>query len=129
AGIAAENIDSRDWMKPDAPDVLAARIVETLGGSVGADAGGATLVEALGRDLYIDFVADTGDDVAVSRAVARLVFAPYELPDPDRPGDRLTAPRGDILFFGGDTAYPVATAQEILNRVIVPWNQALQELP
>ena len=126
AGIAAENIDSRDWMKPDEPDVLRARIVETLGGSVGADAGGATLVEALGRDLYIDFVADTGDDVAVSRAVARLVFAPYELPDPDRPGHRLTAPRGDILFFGGDTAYPVATAQEILNRVIVPWNQVLR---
>ena len=38
----------------------------------------------------------------------------------------LTAPRGDILFFGGDTAYPVATAQEILNRVIVPWNQVLE---
>jgi hypothetical protein len=129
AGIAAENIDSRDWMKPDPPGVLAARIVETLGETLGGDPGRATLVEAVGRDLYIDFVADTGDDVAVSRAVARLVFAPYELPDPDRPGQWLTAPRGDILFFGGDTAYPVATAQEILNRVIVPWNQVLQELP
>ena len=85
-----------------------------------------SLAEALGRDLWIDFVADTGDDVAVSRAVARLVFAPYELPDPDRPGRVPAAPRGDILFFGGDTAYPVATAQEILNRVIVPWNQVLR---
>ena len=85
--------------------------------------------EALDRDLYVDFVADTGDDVSVSRAVARLVFAAYELPDPDKPGGCLRAPRGDILLFGGDTAYPVATAQELTNRVIVPWNQVLRELP
>jgi hypothetical protein len=127
AAIASDNIDSRDWMTPDDPDVLRTRILELLDG----DPTAASLVEGLGRqrDLYIDFVADTGDDVAVSRAVARLVFAPYELPDPDRPGQFLNAPRGDILFFGGDTAYPVATAQEILNRVIVPWNQVLAALP
>jgi hypothetical protein len=112
-------------MTPDDPNALRARIVEILGG----DPTAATLVDGLGRELYIDFVADTGDDVAVSRAVARLVFAPYELPDPDRPGHFLTAPRGDILFFGGDTAYPVGTANEILNRVIVPWNQVLATLP
>jgi len=57
------------------------------------------------------------------------VFAPYELPDPDRPGRFLSAPRGDILLFGGDTAYPVGTAEEILKRVIVPWNQVLEALP
>ena len=125
AAIATESVDSRDWMTPDEPAALCARIVEVLGG----DPAGASLTEGLGRDVYVDFVADTGDDVAVSRAVARLVFAPYELPDPDRPGQFLSAPRGDILFFGGDTAYPVATAQEIMNRVIVPWNQVLEELP
>jgi hypothetical protein len=125
AAIASENVDSRDWMTSEPPDVLRARIVEVLGG----DTARASLTEGVGRDVYIDFVADTGDDVAVSRAVARLVFASYELPDPDRPGELLTAPRGDILFFGGDTAYPVATAQEILNRVIVPWNQVLEALP
>src|SRR5262249_50633926 len=32
---------------------------------------------------------------------------------------------GEILLFGGDTAYPVATAQEISNRVLVPFNEAL----
>jgi len=125
AAIASENIDSRDWMTPDDPETLRSRIARTLGGN----AAGSTLTEGVGRDLYIDFVADTGDDAAVSRAVAALVFAPYELPDPDRPGEVLTAPRGDILLFGGDTAYPVATAQEILNRVIVPWNQVLRSLP
>jgi hypothetical protein len=125
AAIASENIDSRDWMTPDPPDELRARVLELLGG----DPSRGSVVEGLGRDLYVDFVADTGDDVSVSRAVARLVFAPYELPDPDRPGQFLTAPRGDVLFFGGDTAYPVATAQEILNRVVVPWNQVLADLP
>src|SRR5262245_6066511 len=125
SAIATENIDSRDWMTPDDPDTLAARITEILGGN----AAETSLTEALGRDLYVDFVADTGDDVSVSRAVARLIFAPYELPDPDRPGAFLLAPRGEILLFGGDTAYPVATGEELMTRVIAPWNQVLQALP
>jgi hypothetical protein len=123
--IATENIDSRVWMTPDTPHDLIARITSVLGGNPD----GASLAEALGRDYFVDFVADTGDDVAVSRAVARLIFAAYELPDPDMPGEVLRAPRGDILFFGGDTAYPVATAAEITARVITPWNQVLQQLP
>jgi hypothetical protein len=125
AAIATENVDSRDWMTPDEPADLRARIATLLGG----DPGASSLVEALGRDLYLDFVADTGDDVSVSRAVAALLFVPYELPDPDRPGQTLVAPRGDILLFGGDTAYPVATAQEIESRVIAPFNQVLGTLP
>src|SRR5262245_29001089 len=124
AAIATENIDCRDWMTPDEPRALLTRIVEVLGGNCKA-----TLTEALGRDVYLDFVAYTGDTVEVSRAVARLVFAPYEVPNPDRPGGFLLAPRGEILVFGGDTAYPVATSQELINRVIAPWNQVLQSLP
>ncbi|MDB4979845.1 MAG: uncharacterized protein JWM82_597 [Myxococcales bacterium] len=125
SAIATEDVDSRDWMTADPPWDLNSRIAEALGG----DADGRPLVEALDRDLWLDFVADTGDDVAVSRAVAGLIFADYELPDPDREGSFLRAPRGDILLFGGDTAYPVATAQEITNRVIVPFNQILETLP
>ncbi len=125
SAIATEDVDSRDWMTADAPLDLKARVAEALGGRAGAD----TLLDCLGRDLWLDFVADTGDDVAVSRAVARLIFADYELPDPDEAGRFLQGPRGDILLFGGDTAYPVATAQEITNRVIVPFNQVLETLP
>jgi hypothetical protein len=125
SAIATESVDSRDWMEVDEPQALIQRIVEVLGG----DAHAGSLVQALGRDLYIDFVADTGDDVAVSRAVARLVFASYEVPDPDHPDAFLVVPRGDVLLFGGDTAYPVATAKEITNRLIVPWNKILQALP
>ncbi|HYQ46458.1 MAG TPA: hypothetical protein VER11_31030 [Polyangiaceae bacterium] len=123
--IATENVDSRDWMTADDPVELKTRVAQVLGSNSADQA----LVEALGRDLWLDFVADTGDDVAVSRAVARLIFAEYELPDPDVEGASLLAPRGEILFFGGDTAYPVATAQEITNRVIVPFNQVLESLP
>jgi hypothetical protein len=121
AAIATEDIDSRDWMTPDAPEELTARVARVLGG----DESKSTVVEALGRDLWIDYVSDTGDDVSVSRAVARLVVEPYEVPDPDREGEFLRAPRGEILLFGGDTAYPVATAQEITNRVLVPFNEVL----
>ena len=125
AAIATEDVDSRDWMTADDPLSLNARVAQVLGSNIVCG----SLVEALGRDLWLDFVADTGDDVAVSRAVARLIFADYELPDPDREGTFLRAPRGEVLLFGGDTAYPVATAQEITNRVIVPFNQVLETLP
>jgi hypothetical protein len=125
SAVATEDIDSRDWMTPDDPTALARAVAEVLGATAAGD--GTTLVESLGRDLWIDYVADTGDDSAVSMAVARIVFAEYELPDPDRDGEAIAAPRGDVLLFGGDTAYPVATAQEITNRVLVPWNRVLAE--
>ena len=125
AAIATEDVDSRDWMTADPPLELSTRVADVLQAAANAS----TLVEALERDLWLDFVADTGDDAAVSRAVARLIFADYELPDPDAEGKTLLAPRGEILLFGGDTAYPVATAQEITNRVIVPFNQVLETLP
>jgi hypothetical protein len=125
SAIATEAVDSRDWMTPDDPKALLAHIAERLGGNPAAE----SLSEALGRDCFVDFIADTGDDVAVSREVARLLFADYELPEPDRPGELVRAPRGELLIFGGDTAYPVATAQEITNRVVVPFNQVLEKLP
>lgn len=126
SAIATEDIDSRDWMTPDDPRELVRRVAAVLGAPRG-DA--VTLTQALGRDVWIDYVSDTGDDVAVSRAVARLVLSPYELPDPVNPDRTLLAPRGDVLLFGGDTAYPVATAAEIRNRVVVPFNQVLSEAP
>jgi hypothetical protein len=125
SAIATEDIDSRDWMTPDDPAELVARIAAELG----APRAARTVSEVLGRDVWIDYLADTGDDVSVSRAVGRLVFAEYELPDPRVPGQSVIAPRGDILLFGGDTAYPVATAEEIRSRVVVPFNQVLADLP
>jgi hypothetical protein len=69
-------------------------------------------------------VADTGDDSEVSSAVAGMVFAEYELQD----GPRRVLPRGDLLVFGGDTAYPLSSAPEIARRLTHPWNQVLARL-
>src|SRR5688572_8051932 len=48
--IATEDVDSRDWMTPDEPGELLGRIARELGG----DQAAASLVEALGRDVWID---------------------------------------------------------------------------
>ena len=123
--LATEDIDSRDWMHADAPEELTRHIARVLGIAVPSGAR-ITLTEALDRDVWIDFLADTGDCSEVSRVVAKMLFAEYEVEDPDDPEKRLRLPRGDVLIFGGDTAYPVATDIEIHNRVIVPFNKALR---
>ena len=121
--IATEDIDSRAWMRPSPPEALTQRALDVLGGQTSAK----TLTEGLDRDLWIDFVADTGDDSDVSEAVARMLFSTYDVDDPNSPGRKIYLPRGDMLLFGGDTAYPVATELEINNRVIVPFARALAE--
>ncbi|HET9956275.1 MAG TPA: hypothetical protein VFQ61_17325, partial [Polyangiaceae bacterium] len=125
SGIATEDIDSRHWMTPDDPTQLVQRVAEILGGKPNAT----NLLESLDRDLFIDYVSDTGDDVSVSQALANLLVAEYDLPDPRCPTERIEAPRGELLLFGGDTAYPVATALEITNRIIVPFNRAIEAQP
>src|SRR5262249_20341427 len=114
--IASESVDSRDWMRPLAPTELLKGVIAVLGG----DGAAASLVEAVGRPLWIDFVADTGDDRDVSHGVGRMVVATYV-------EGGTTLPRGEILLFGGDTAYPVATADEINKRLVQPWNEAFRE--
>jgi hypothetical protein len=130
--IASESVDSRDWMRPlDARELLA-NVTRTLGlaprdgDASGAPGGAPTLMEAKGGPLWIDWIADTGDDRDVSQAVGRMLFAEYTV---DEGGETLLLPRGDVLLFGGDTAYPVATADEIYRRVVQPWNEVLDELP
>ncbi len=122
--IATEDIDSRAWMRPSPPIALTQKTIAVLGGKTDA----ASLTEGLDRDVWIDFIADTGDDASVSEAVARMLFSTYEVDNPNGGQDKLYLPRGDVLLFGGDTAYPVATELEINNRVIVPFSRALAEV-
>jgi hypothetical protein len=120
SAIASESVDSRDWMRPlDAAELLT-RVTRVLG----VESKG-TVLESIDRPLWIDWVADTGDDHDVSQAVGRMIFAEYSV---DEPGGAATLPRGDVLLFGGDTAYPVATADEIHRRVVKPWNEILREI-
>ncbi len=125
SAIATENIDSRQWMTPESPSDLLTRTTRLLAPR-GATESAASLAEALGGEVWIDFVADTGDDVSVSEAVARLVFDDYDVEDPDDPARSLELPRGHVLVLGGDVAYPVATVREITRRLIVPWNRVLE---
>ena len=124
SAIATQDIDSRDWMHADSPAGLTKSVARTIDGD--ARDGAPSVAEALGRDVYIDFVADTGDDVEVSRAMAELVASEYELPAADGQGTAIV-PRGDILLFGGDTAYPVATSTEIEARLLRPWNEVFAD--
>ena len=121
SAIATENIDSRQWMVPDPPDELLARMLDVLGG----DRAATSLAQAKDGELWLDFIADTGDDLEVSEAVARLLFRAYEI---EEDGKRLILPRGDVLMLGGDLAYPVATVGEITRRLLDPWNKVLDKV-
>ena len=118
--LATGQIDTRDWMRAQPPAGLLKEVARVLE----APGEGATLAERLGREVWIDFVADTGDDSDVSYAVAEMVFAEYALQD----GSHRVLPRGDLLIFGGDTAYPLSSAPEIARRLTHPWNQVLARL-
>jgi hypothetical protein len=127
SAIASESVDSRDWMRPLAPEELLANALNALS----LDPTKQTLLDGMGSGergpLWIDFVADTGDDRDVSQAVARMVFSEFTVDEKGENGGELVLPRGDVLVFGGDTAYPVATAEEIFRRVVAPWNEVLRE--
>ena len=131
--IATDNIDSRQWMIPESPDVLLGRVLEIIGPRATRTSAQAmaqkagSLAEAMGGEVWIDFVSDTGDDATVSERVAQLFVHEYEVDDPDAPGETLTLPRGDILFLGGDLAYPVATVREMTRRLVEPWNRVLEK--
>jgi hypothetical protein len=120
SAIASESVDSRDWMRPLSAEEMCSSVTRALGV---ADRG--TLLASLDGPLWIDWVADTGDDHDVSQAVGRMLFAEYTVDDGGAP---LHLPRGHVLLFGGDTAYPVATADEIHKRVLRPWNDILRDL-
>src|SRR3954471_11089122 len=70
SAIATQDIDSRDWMHADSPASLTKEVARVIDPAAReAD----SITTALGRDVFIDYVADTGDDVEISRAVAELI--------------------------------------------------------
>src|SRR5262249_13848842 len=116
---ASQQLDLRDWMRPEPAAQLLERVCRVLG----APETGGSLAERLGREVWIGFVADTGDDHDLSVAVGRMLFAEYSL---EGEGAR-RLPRGDVLICGGDTAYPLSSGVELERRLLGPWNRILRE--
>ena len=76
------------------------------------------------RDLWLDFVADTGDGFDSTYAVASAV-ARDSLDVADPTGATHATQRGRILVFGGDLVYPVASREQYEQRTVMPYEHAL----
>lgn len=76
-------------------------------------------------ELWMDYVADTGDGFDATYTVASLVGRSRL--DVDGLGDWL--PRGEVLVFGGDQVYPDATAGGYEDRLTGPFTAALPWTP
>ncbi|MGK4005868.1 calcineurin [Sorangium sp. So ce1036] len=70
-------------------------------------------------ELWLDYVADTGDGFNPTYAVACLLARPSLVL-----GGRETM-RGDVLIMGGDQVYPSATRKAYWTRLVAPYAAAL----
>ena len=74
-------------------------------------------------ELWLDYVADTGDGWNSTYAVAHALAQP-EL-GVDVEGAHRTTKRGDALVFGGDAVYPVASREAYERRLVAAYRTAL----
>jgi hypothetical protein len=75
-------------------------------------------------DFWFDFIADTGDGGNATYSVACTALADSVPGDGD---ERLM--RGELLLFGGDLAYPSASALEYRYRFVEMYEAALPATP
>ena len=77
------------------------------------------------EEMWIDYVADTGDGFDATATVAHLVAQPtLEIPSVDGRETHATT-AGSLLVFGGDEVYPFANRKEYINRFTGPWRAML----
>jgi hypothetical protein len=76
-------------------------------------------------ELWIDYVADTGDGWDPTFAVAAA--SARDLPLVDSAGKTQATRRGQVLVFGGDTVYPTASREEYEQRLIAPYRLAMEQ--
>ena len=76
------------------------------------------------EDLWVDFVADSGDGWNPTYAIARAVAAQrLRVVTPDM--KTLELPRARVLVVGGDLVYPTPTRERYKARFILPYRTAL----
>jgi len=74
------------------------------------------------REIWIDYISDTGDGWNPTYAVAYYASSPeLELKYNDK---TFETKRGDILIFGGDEVYPTPSKQNYKLRLIEPYETA-----
>jgi hypothetical protein len=79
------------------------------------------IIEEFGTrdEVWIDFVADTGDGFNATHSVA------WSVSQDSLTVENTSLPRGELLVFGGDQVYPTASAEAYENRCIGPYRAAL----
>jgi len=127
--VLPDRIDPRDWMSPQDVELKLAPSPTHSGTEV--------------DDYWFDFVADTGDSDVAAYSIGYLMHGDLAVadagrvgsdrPEPgpavevrthDGPASPGVLPRGQFLFVGGDTAYPVADLRQIHDRFTLPMNHA-----
>ena len=72
------------------------------------------------KELWLDYVSDTGDGFDPTYTMAWLASQPaLELTGAEEP-----LPRGDVLVLGGDEVYPTADPAEYEDRFVGPYRSA-----
>ena len=72
-------------------------------------------------EVWVDFVADTGDGFDPTYTVAWCTSQPHLRPE----GAERDLPRADVVVFGGDEVYPYANPKEYEDRFVGPFRSAL----
>lgn len=82
------------------------------------------------KEFWFDYISDAGDGTKAMYAIAYMVLS-----DLWHDGSQVTfdnggelLPRGQFLFFGGDTAYHVADYLTLANRIQRPFTYAFEDL-
>lgn len=78
------------------------------------------------EEIWLDYLADTGDGWDSTFAVAAAMARPKIMADAR--GGKVETKRGDVLIMGGDEVYPTANRKEYKRRLLLPFETALKEL-
>ena len=130
--LLADRVDPRDWMS--------ANELNCEDDSFGSTAAAGDIEE-----LWFDMVADTGDSDVGAYSLGYLMHGDLTIREPEliraatpnaacgldvlvpKQGEAVALPRGQFLYVGGDTAYPVADSGLIRERFTKPMNHALMQ--
>ena len=72
-------------------------------------------------DIWLDYIADTGDGWNATYAMARLLAEDSLQFGPDN------LPRADVVVMGGDQVYPTASRLDYYNRMQLPFDTAAKD--